>query len=230
MSGMTSSWYDDDSSDGERAEKPDDRTRRELHAADNGDDNIDRRLPYAEMSKKPAAPTSTKQNQRKNQRGRRERPPGESVMKGGADAPFLLDPPSPDVRNRKIVTKSGWRTETKKRKRERSGGRFVPDLKAAPTSSSREVYVQGLDYSQCECHADLEDIVYFHCKNRGVMVIDACTIPKAKNRVEAGCKVTVKIEDYERVMNPRFWPSDTTVRDWEVRPRGGRNAEPADDE
>ena len=132
--------------------------------------------------------------------------------------------------NGKIVTRSGWKTpQNKKRKRERSGSKTVPPLRAAVASIRRELYVQGLDYSECSCHADFEDMVVEFCKSQGVKIIDACTIPKGKSRVEAGCKVTVRECDYAQLSDPDFWPGDSTVRPWTQRPRGGRRENDASD-
>ena len=125
--------------------------------------------------------------------------------------------------NGRVVTRSGWKTpENKKRKRERSGARAVPPLRAAVPTIRRELYVQGLDYSECSCHADFEDMVVEFCNRQGVKILGACTIPKGKSRVEAGCKVTVRECDYLRLSDPDFWPGDSTVRPWTQRPRGGR--------
>ena len=169
----------------------------------------------------------------RNQQTTRNPNPGEYGGVGRASGPRAEDSSSPEYKQRKIVTRSGWRTpgENNKRKRERSGGKPVPFLKAATNATRVEIYVQGLDYSQCECHADLEDIVFAHCKRQGVTVIDVCTIPKAKSRVEAGCKVTIRIEDYDELMCPEFWPEGCTVREWEHRPRNGKqDGEPGPDD
>ena len=125
--------------------------------------------------------------------------------------------------NGRVVTRSGWKTpENKKRKRERSRARVVPPLRAAVPTIHRELYIQGLDYSECSCHADFEDMVVEFCNRQGVKILGACTIPKGKSRAEAGCKVTVRECDYLRLSDPDFWPGDSTVRPWTQRPRGGR--------
>ena len=110
----------------------------------------------------------------------------------------------------------------KKRKRERSGMNPVPQLRGASTTSRMEIYVQGLDYSLCNSHAEFEEIVYAHCKAKGVTIVDACTIPKPRSRTEAGCKVTVRATDYEKLLNMSFWPEGTMVRKWVPKSRGGR--------
>ena len=91
-----------------------------------------------------------------------------------------------------------WNTpkkKNKKRKRERSGTKNVGPLRGAEAFTRRQLYVQELEYSRCDCPADLEDMVFAYCKSRGVIVIDTCMIPKGKSRVEAGCKVTVRESD-----------------------------------
>ena len=122
-----------------------------------------------------------------------------------------------------VAASPPWVTPQKrKRKRERSGMKAVPALRSASTTSRKEVYVQGLDYSMCTCHADFEEIVFAHCKAKGVTIVDACTIPKMKSRTEAGCKVTVKVSDYEKLLDLDFWPEGTAVRQWVPKVRGGR--------
>ena len=110
----------------------------------------------------------------------------------------------------------------KKRKRERSGNKPIPQLRGVSTTSRMEIYVQGLDYSLCNSHAEFEEIVYAHCRSKGVTIVDACTIPKQKSRTEAGCKVTVRASDYQRLLDMSFWPDGSTVRKWVPKSRGGR--------
>ena len=234
MSGMSDSWYDDEGSDDDGVAELVDTWNNGATSTKETMRNEESRTPYSDMARKPASPTPDNRTNRKPRENNNNSKPSEYGRKVGAGTPRPNEPNKPDDRHRKIVTRSGWYTEesrswqveeNKKRKRERSGNKFVPDLKAAPSATCREIYVQGLDYSECMCHADLEDIVFKHCRVRGYHVIDLCTIPKAKSRVEAGCKVTVKSEDYDDLMDPNFWPSDTTVREWEFGPRHGKNAE-----
>ena len=118
----------------------------------------------------------------------------------------------------------------KKRKRERSGNKPMIVLKGAQSATRKELYVQSLDYSQCNCHSDLEDTVFRHCKARGIILIDACTIPKGRSRVEANCKITVKESDCDKLLDPDFWPEETTVRYWDAKPRNGKNGANGGDE
>ena len=85
--------------------------------------------------------------------------------------------------------------------------------------------MQELDYSTCTCKEDLEDIVFEHCKENGMNPIDLCTIPMNGSRIKAGCKVTVRDEDYDRALTLDFWPRGAIVRPWENRPRKRKQAD-----
>ena len=171
---------------------------------------------------------------------KRRGPPGKDSTDGAArgdrSAPRRVAVPPSDVEvieddedavtYARVVTRSGWNmVPNKKRKRDRSGNKNLPTLRGVKSTVKKILYVQGLDYSLCTCFNDLEDIVYNYCHSRGVTVSDCCTIPKAKSRVEANCKVTVSEADYERLSDPNFWPEDIEVRPWEQRPRRNRRGD-----
>ena len=44
-------------------------------------------------------------------------------------------------------------------------------------------------------------------------------IPVRYDVTRTGCRVTVREEDYERVILESFWPDAIRVRDWSPRPR-----------
>ena len=219
LSGMSSSWYDEESdvdeergavggapaaksSNGRPTSAP--TTKRYMQAENNGAPPMNRKI--AANRQLPSTPES--------QNGECGSLEGvnDDVHDNGTTRSYADVAASPP-----------WLTpQKKKRKRERSGLRPIPTLRGVPTASRREIYAQGLDYSMCTCHADFEEIVYVYCKSKGVLIVDACTIPKPKSRTEAGCKVTVKMSDYERVLDVSFWPEGTTVRDWVQRPRNNR--------
>ena len=59
-----------------------------------------------------------------------------------------------------VVKKNAYKPQkpyqpNNKRKREWSGNKHVIELKSAPEPEGKELYVEGLDYSQWYCHADL---------------------------------------------------------------------------
>ena len=151
---------------------------------------------------------------------REDSPPSDAVV---------IDEGEEDVSYSRVVTRSGWKVvPSKKRKRDRSGNKKLPALRGVKTAVKRELYVQGLDYSLCTCFADLEDIVFAYCLNRGVTALDCCTIPKAKSRVEAGCKVTIREIDCATVAHPDFWPENITVRPWVPKARGNKRGDAGD--
>ena len=116
-----------------------------------------------------------------------------------------------------VAAEDQWhvqRNKNNKRKRGKSDTMSVQILRSAPSTAKRVLYVQELDYSVCRCYEDLEENVYYHCKQRGIKPIDLCTIPVKDNREVAGCKVTVRDQDYRKTSLVSFWPKGCTVRDW----------------
>ena len=129
---------------------------------------------------------------------------------------------------RKIVTKNGWLTPTshnKKRKREKSGQKKYPLLAGAQIVAHRDVLVRRLDYQQCECYADIEEMVRLHCRARGIMTVQVNAIPYAPDDTQIGCKVTVKEEDYDTLLAKGFWPKPAFARQWYRKPRNNGNGE-----
>ena len=132
---------------------------------------------------------------------------------------------------RKVVTKNGWLTpmsHNKKRKRERSGQKKYPLLAGAQIAVHRDVLVRRLDYQQCECYADIEEMVRLYCRDRGVMTVQVNAIPYAPDDTQIGCKVTVKEDDYETLLVKGFWPKPAFARQWYRKPRNNANEDEAD--
>ena len=113
----------------------------------------------------------------------------------------------------KVVTKNGWGPK-KNNGKSNTSKRKVPILRSSAAVDFREVYIQELDFSQFDTREEFEESVVNFCKSYGVHPVDASMIPVKGCGVKAGCKLTVKAEDYDQVFCVEFWPEGTEVRDW----------------
>ena len=229
MSGMTSSWYDEESSDEndlyiEIVEDDTAKQTTQQHAGDGARSGRSDREGATNNQPQPKNGSYARVAATTNGQATKL---GEYGSYGGTNGRNANNMPKKASKPRKLVTRNGWtnpesKNESKKRKRERSGKRGSGVLRAVTTATHREVYIQGLEYATCETPGEFEDLVYYYCKDRGVDAIDTCIIPQGKSRVEAGCKVTVKSEDCDVVCDPDFWPGGSMVRMWEHRPRNNK--------
>ena len=119
----------------------------------------------------------------------------------------------------KMVTKNGWTTVQKKRKFESVSPKVGFPLRGIPTTVNRNVYLQGLDMSEGQCAEDMADSIRAYLRERGVIAIFIRIIPVRNDSTRTGCKLTIKEEDFERVIQDDFWPDDVTVREWTPRVR-----------
>ena len=155
--------------------------------------------------------------------GQREEASGATGGKGENDTHDVNQPPSGRRDSyADIVSKQHpWSDpkSAKKRKREVSGNKVYPQLKGALQGSHKEVYVRKLDYRLCQKFSDVEEMVKLYCRQNGVNVSYAKTIPYDPNDIEIGCKITVKEQDAPTVLSDEFWPAGIEARPWYVRSR-----------
>ena len=119
----------------------------------------------------------------------------------------------------KIVTKNGWTTKSKKRKYNNVSPRAAFPLRGIPVTVNRHVYLQGLDMGDGMSNEDIADSIKSYCHDYGITPVFIRIIPVRYDVSRTGCKLTIKEEDYDRVIMSDFWPEDVTVRDWTPKPR-----------
>ena len=95
-------------------------------------------------------------------------------------------------------------------------------LKGIKTISQRDVYVQGIDYRGLANYTEVENEVKGYCKDNGISLLFIKVIPVKLDNTQVGCKISVKEEDFDRIMSEEFWPEFVTVRPWVFRPKDGR--------
>ena len=108
----------------------------------------------------------------------------------------------------------------KKRKADERRHSFT--LKGIRTISQRDIYVQGIDYRGLANHTAVENEVKGYCKENGVKLLFIKVIPVKLDNTQVGVKLSVKEEEFDRVLSEEFWPEFVTVRPWVFRPREGR--------
>ena len=121
------------------------------------------------------------------------------------------------------VKKSRWLTvayHNNNKRKEREGAK-KRNLKGVKSVLQREIYIQGLDMEGFSSYNEMEELVHSYCVKRGIPVIFMKIIPAKYDRAQVGCKIAVREEEFERVMQEEFWPEDVTVREWRRKPRGG---------
>ena len=127
--------------------------------------------------------------------------------------PPMLD--NPDVSFAKVVTRNGWHPpQAGKRRRMRSSPTSIAPLRGAQMKQMRDIYVRGLERKNYRTSEEVEDAVYFYCKERGVEVL---YVKEIKNRFEteiACVKVTVLESNWAETTDFNFWPEGTEVREW----------------
>ena len=82
--------------------------------------------------------------------------------------------------------------------------------------------MQGLEVGEGDGDEDMLDSVRAYCTERGITPIYLTIIPVKLDDTRVGCRLTVKEEDYNRVMSEEFWPEDVSVREWTQRPKDNR--------
>ena len=123
----------------------------------------------------------------------------------------------------KVVSENPWTTvqsnSGKKRKFEKVSPKLMFPLKGTASTNVKDVYLQGLDVEDGQTHDDVIDSVRAYCNGNGVKPVFIRIIPVKFDCTRTGCRLTIKIEDFERVMMESFWPELISVREWTPRNR-----------
>ena len=122
-----------------------------------------------------------------------------------------------------VVSENPWTTvqsnSGKKRKFEKVSPKLMFPLKGTASTNVKDVYLQGLDVEDGQTHDDVIDSVRAYCNGNGVKPVFIRIIPVKYDCTRTGCRLTIKIEDFERVMMESFWPELISVREWTPRNR-----------
>ena len=123
----------------------------------------------------------------------------------------------------KAVTENDWKVkQSKKRKFEKVSPRLSFPLKGSVSNTVRDVYLQGLDIEDGQNDDDVVDSVREYCNKHGITPVYIRIIPVKFDCTRTGVRLTVKSDDFERVINESFWPDLITVREWTQRNRDNR--------
>ena len=120
----------------------------------------------------------------------------------------------------KVVTINGWKTiENKKRKRDRLSPKQIPPLKGAIVTRCKDVYVYDIDIGGVEDPDDLVEVIRLYCIDRAVSPTYIRIITSRFDQSRAGCRLTVKENDVDKVVSAGFWPDGVRAREWVCRNR-----------
>ena len=137
----------------------------------------------------------------------------------------------------KVASENQWNTvQYKKRKFEKVSPKPVFPLKGIAATAVKDVYLQGLKIEDGQTDEDILDSVRAFCIGNGVSPVYVSIIPVKTDCTRTGCRVTVKSEDFDKVMCESFWPDLISVREWTIRNKdkwlndGDDGQEQSDDE
>ena len=166
---------------------------------------------------------------------------GKSNVNGNGTKPKVK--PNPSKRGKsyaKVASEGEWlkvkADSGKKRKFEKVSPKLTFPLKGSASKTVRDVYLQGLDIEDGQTPEDVIDSVRAFCNKNGITPVFISVIPVKYDCTRTGCRLTVKVEDFERVIEESFWPDLITVREWTPRNRdnrqnnGGNGRDQSDDD
>ena len=137
----------------------------------------------------------------------------------------------------KAVSDNEWKVkQSKKRKFEKVSPKQAFPLKGSASNTVRDVYLQGLDIEDGQTDEDVIESVRSYCNKYGITPVFIRIIPVKYDCTRTGVRLTIKCEDFERVVRESFWPDLITVREWTPRNRDNRqngngdNHDPSDDD
>ena len=119
-----------------------------------------------------------------------------------------------------VAAANRWEQVKKKRKFDRVSPKSARPLKGIAATTNRDIYLQGLVIDTNESEEDVIESVRIYCLDRGITPVYICIIPVKFDCTRTGCRLTVRDEDYDRVIENEFWPENISARDWTPRPRG----------
>ena len=127
------------------------------------------------------------------------------------------------------VEKNPWKKvsyqDVNNRKRKEMEASKKRNLKGVKSVLQKEIYIQGLAYEGFANYAEMEELVHDYLVKRGISVIFMKVIPAKFDPTQVGCKVAVREEDFQWVIQDCFWPEDVSVREWRRKPKGGNGYE-----
>ena len=124
-----------------------------------------------------------------------------------------------------VVTSNEWKTkQSKKRKYENVSPKVVGPLKGIAATKNRDVYLQGLRLGDCS-YEDIVDSVREYVRERDINPVFIRIIPVKFDSTRVGCRLTIREEDFNIVMQGTFWPDNVSVREWTQRPRDNREGD-----
>ena len=69
---------------------------------------------------------------------------------------------------------------------------------------------------------DMEEAMKIHCRDRGINANFCRVMTNNYGSSTVGCRVNVREEDFNMLLDPEFWPADVEVREWLPRGRDRR--------
>ena len=122
----------------------------------------------------------------------------------------------------KVVTRNGWYTEPRKRKRTTSDGNY-PAICGGQVRTHRDVFVRGLKADIYQSPDVMADAIQDFCEGKGVDLFFIRIMNNQSGDGYANAKITVQVQDYERVTGRDFWPETVSAREWYVGNKKGNN-------
>ena len=114
----------------------------------------------------------------------------------------------------RIVSRNGWYTEGKKRKRTTSSP--GPAICGGQIKPFKDVFVRSLKADIYEGPGQMADSVQDYCEERGVGVFFIKVLNNGFGDGYANVRMTVATCDYETVTDRDFWPESVSAREWYV--------------
>ena len=99
-----------------------------------------------------------------------------------------------------------------------------PPLKGVRQQPHREIYIQGISTEGFVSKDEAIAMVKDYCRFAHIIPTQAVVIPVKEDDSQTGCKITVKVDDADRIMADDFWPCGISARPWKARPRGDNNS------
>ena len=113
----------------------------------------------------------------------------------------------------RVVTRNGWFTDNKKRKRTKSSPLTYPAISGGHTKPYRDVFVRNLKTENYNDPEEMADALQDYCEERE---IDVYFVRILNSQFEgyANVRMTVATSDYETVIGDDFWPENISAREW----------------
>ena len=115
-----------------------------------------------------------------------------------------------------VASKNPWLTQgrNKKRKMDKRSPKALPPLQGIVAKPQRDIFVRGLATTGYSSKKEMAEAIRLYCEERGVAVLYARIMVNSSEPGVANVKITVHEEDLETIIDPDFWPAESTVREW----------------